>query len=91
MEDIHIHCPKCSWEPDGEPYWRCSCLHVWDTFSTGGRCPNCKKVWEHTQCIVYAGGCGQWSPHLDWYSGLSGILDKLKEEILHGWQEPVLL
>jgi len=31
------------------------------------------------------GGCHTWSPHLDWYHGLAGIIDKLKEEIKEGW------
>ena len=57
MESIKVRCPKCKWEPDGKPYWRCSCGHKWDTFSTGGRCPACQKVWEETQCIEQAGGC----------------------------------
>jgi len=85
MDDIKIHCPKCNWEPDGKPYWHCSCGHQWDTFSTGGRCPACKKVWEDTQCVGHAGGCSEWSPHLDWYDGLEDIIRKFKEELQKSW------
>jgi hypothetical protein len=90
MDNVHICCPKCNWEPDGHAYWMCSCKHVWDTFSTGGRCPKCGKVWEDTQCVSTAGGCGKWSPHLDWYQGLDGVIIKLKEEILETWNVPVI-
>ena len=83
MENIKICCPKCGWEPDGKPYWRCSCGHLWDTFSTGGRCPRCKKVWEKTQCIT----CFKWSPHLDWYNGLDDVMKELKEAIKKQWLE----
>ena len=77
MENIKVSCPKCHWEPDGKPHWSCDCGYSWDTFSTGGRCPHCKKVWEWTQCI----SCATWSAHLDWYHGLDDILKRLEEEI----------
>lgn len=86
MENIKVCCPKCSWEPDGSPYWQCSCGYCWDTFSTGGRCPSCKLVWEKTQCIDDAGGCNAWSRHLDWYHGLEDIVQSVKEEILEDWK-----
>ena len=89
MEEIKIHCPKCHWEPDGKPYWQCTCGHNWDTFSTGGRCPSCAKVWEETQCIPHAGGCDKISPQLDWYVGLDDIVAQLKAEILERWREGV--
>jgi hypothetical protein len=85
MEDVHISCPKCNWEPDGGAYWQCTCYYVWNTFETGGRCPACGKVWKDTQCI----SCDRWSPHLDWYKGLESIVDVLKEEIERGWSEPI--
>jgi hypothetical protein len=88
MEQIRIRCPKCTWEPDGRPYWQCTCGVNWDSFATGARCPGCGKVWEETQCVRYAGGCEAWSPHLDWYEGLDDIVEKLKEEIREGWRHP---
>ena len=80
MDSIRIRCPKCNWEPDGKPYWQCSCGHVWDTFSTGGRCPACQKVWEDTKCPGHVGGCDKWSPHLDWYENLDDIVDEIRQE-----------
>lgn len=89
MADIHIRCPKCKWEPDGKPHWACTCGTVWDTFSTAGRCPGCGKIWKDTQCVINAGGCTAWSPHLDWYEGLDEIIERLKEEIKEGWLQEV--
>lgn len=86
MENIKISCPKCNWEPDGKPYWCCTCGTEWDTFSTIGRCPGCKRIWQNTQCIIDAGGCGAWSPHLDWYKGLDSVVTVLKEEIKKEWE-----
>jgi len=69
IKGITIKCPQCNWQPDGKKHWICSCGHVWNTFSTAGNCPSCKKVWEHTQCPGpgYPGGCGVFSKHEDWY------------------------
>ncbi len=85
MDDIKICCPKCTWEPNENSAWLCSCNYVWNTFDTGGRCPKCSKIWEITQCIGHEGGCSKWSPHLDWYTGLSGIVEKFKKEIAEDW------
>lgn len=76
MAEVRIACPKCEWEPDGRPHWSCTCGHIWNTFDTGGRCPNCKKQWEWTQCVPHAGGCSARSPHLDWYRGLDEWLEE---------------
>jgi hypothetical protein len=81
MDNVEIYCPKCHWEPDGKPYWRRNCGTVWDTFSTGARCPGCQKVWGYTICPKKPDGCGSRDPHLGWYHGLGDIIDKLKEEI----------
>jgi hypothetical protein len=89
MTDIIIRCPKCKWEPDGKAHWACTCGTVWDTFSTAGRCPGCGKIWKDTQCIKTAGGCPEWSPHLDWYHGLDEIINKLKKEVEEGWLQEV--
>lgn len=86
MEGINIRCPKCKWEPDGKPYWKCTCGLAWDTFSTAGRCPGCGKIWKETQCVSEVlGGCSAWSPHLDWYHGLDDIIQRLMEEIKEYW------
>ena len=91
MDNIDIYCPKCKWEPLEESKWQCECGHEWNTFDTGGRCPNCKKVWDHTQCLGPDGGCNEWSPHLDWYHGLEEIVQRLKEEILESWKQEELV
>jgi hypothetical protein len=86
MDSIRIRCPKYEWEPDGKPYWRCSCGTRWDTFSTGGRCPTCQKVWEDTQCPNGPGGCRQWSPHLNWYEHLDEVVEEVTEVLI----EPIV-
>lgn len=70
-----IRCPKCNWEPDGQPYWMCSnmlrgprgepipCGCVWNTFATRGKCPDCHFQWKDTKCPR----CHKWSKHRDWY------------------------
>lgn len=88
MDDFKICCPKCKWEPDGKEYWQCTCETSFDTFATGARCRGCGKVWEKTQCILHAGGCAAWSPHLDWYEGLDDIVENLKAEIKKSWLVP---
>lgn len=84
---VEILCPKCNWKPDGGSYWQCSCNHVWNTFATAGRCPQCHKVWQDTQCPPHVGGCSAWSPHLDWYKGLDEEMRREIEKILKS--EPV--
>jgi len=81
-KDVEIKCPKCDWAHDGGEYWWCECGHRWDTFETAARCPNCKKQWEVTQCPTDPGGCGEISPHLDWYRGLDDWLREELERIL---------
>jgi hypothetical protein len=90
---LEIACPKCDWKPDGGAHWQCDCGHVWDTFSTGGRCPACRKVWQETHCPGYfflgmklsfipPGGCGKMSPHLDWYRNLDLMVGEALEVAL---------
>ena len=69
-----IRCPLCSWRPTASSRWYChaagtpepffeGCGAVWNTFSTGGRCPDCSHQWEWTSCLR----CEGWSLHQDWY------------------------
>ena len=58
-----IRCPKCGWEPARGDTWACTCLHVWNTFDTGGVCPACSREWRETQCPR----CKAWSRHQEWY------------------------
>lgn len=64
--DSRIQCPICTWQPERESRWMCSCSHVWNTFDTGGVCPACMLPWAYTACL----SCGSWSPHSDWYRKL---------------------
>ena len=41
-----------------------ACGAVWNTFSTGGRCPGCGHQWRWTTCLR----CQQHSLHKDWYA-----------------------
>ena len=62
-----IRCPKCGWRPRAQDRWMCAptgCGHVWNTFDTGGICPNCGRQWLQTACLA----CHRWSPHPDWYA-----------------------
>lgn len=58
-----IRCPICGWTPAPDSKWMCKCLHMWNTFDTGGVCPACLLRWAYTACP----SCGSWSPHSDWY------------------------
>jgi hypothetical protein len=60
----HIRCPLCFWKPGSNDQWSCTCGCVWNTFDTGGVCPDCLHQWTSTQCL----SCGGWSPHSDWYA-----------------------
>jgi len=61
---IKIACPKCQWQPDGFPRWRCSCGHSWNTFETKAKCPKCGTQWQDTHCP----SCEQSSAHETWYT-----------------------
>jgi len=68
QKNIRISCPKCEWKPDGGSYWQCSiCKTKWNTFETRAHCPGCGKVYDVTVCPKSRGGCGELSPHDDWY------------------------
>ena len=58
-----IRCPLCGWNPGAADLWMCRCSHSWNTFDTGGVCPNCFYQWAYTQCLA----CHGWSLHSDWY------------------------
>ena len=60
---MKINCPKCNWQPTGEPLWVCDsyCNHVFDTFSSFEVCPKCSKRYSQTACPA----CYSWSLHED--------------------------
>jgi hypothetical protein len=61
--DARQRCPSCRWVPLESDRWACSCGQTWNTFDTGGRCPNCDKQWETTACL----SCKATAAHQDWY------------------------
>lgn len=59
-----IRCPLCMWVPRSTDRWQCYCGCSWNTFDTGGRCPECGFVYQHTMCLA----CHRWSKHVAWYT-----------------------
>ncbi|WP_210513657.1 hypothetical protein [Hymenobacter terricola] len=76
--NLEIYCPACQWEPDGGAHWVCDCGCVWNTFDTGGVCPQCRYRWRRTGCP----SCTVWSLHVDWYHGLDEEVAELVEAAL---------
>jgi len=64
FRDRGIRCPKCGWRPRARDRWQCTCLHVWNTFDTRGKCPACTLQWHETACL----SCLVMSPHEAWYA-----------------------
>jgi Zn-dependent protease len=64
-------CPSCHTPPPAGPFWRCNqCSTQFDTFETGGVCPQCSARFEKTTCM----DCGQQSPIEEWQPGyVSGV------------------
>ncbi|HEX5107680.1 MAG TPA: hypothetical protein VFV95_04505 [Vicinamibacterales bacterium] len=71
---VRIRCPRCAWQPRPSSRWCCTgndpsmpsfqgCGTVWNTFTTGGRCPGCAHRWHWTKCLH----CASWSRHVEWY------------------------
>jgi hypothetical protein len=70
-----VRCPLCGWRPTPACTWSClwtpgtpeprfaSCGAHFNTFATGGRCPECVHQWRWTSCLH----CEQWSRHDEWY------------------------
>jgi Zn-dependent protease len=59
-------CPSCRTAPPLGPIWRCNkCDTKFDTFETGGVCPNCSARFEKTACL----DCHQSYPVNEWQVG----------------------
>lgn len=75
---MQIKCPKCYWKPHENSKWTCeSCGWEWNVFQTLARCPTCDYEHPEIYCLEWEGGCGEVSPHLNWYEGLDDELLKL--------------
>jgi predicted RNA-binding Zn-ribbon protein involved in translation (DUF1610 family) len=56
-------CPACGWVPFALPAWKCKeCGFSWDTFATGGVCPQCGHRHDETACVR----CRRISPNRSW-------------------------
>jgi Zn-dependent protease len=59
-------CPSCRTAPPSGPFWRCNtCSTKFDTFETGGVCPQCSARFEQTTCL----DCRHQSPISEWKVG----------------------
>jgi Zn-dependent protease len=59
-------CPSCRTAPPLGPIWRCNkCDTKFDTFETGGVCPNCAARFDKTACL----DCRQSYPVNEWQVG----------------------
>ena len=72
------------WQPPESTLWACQsfgtpepyfggCGTLWNTFSTGGKCPGCSHQWKWTSCPH----CHDWSLHEDWYEEIASLLAAL--------------
>ena len=49
-------CPRCLTAPPVGDYWKCGqCGQGFDTFQTGGVCPNCRTRYDTTRCLDCGG------------------------------------
>ena len=59
-------CPSCRTAPPLGPVWRCNkCSTSFDTFQTGGVCPQCAARFEKTSCL----DCRHQAPISEWQAG----------------------
>jgi Zn-dependent protease len=59
-------CPSCRTAPPIGAYWKCSkCGSSFDTFQTGGVCPQCSATFDKTTCL----DCRRQSPIAEWQPG----------------------
>lgn len=59
-------CPSCRTAPPVGPFWNCNhCKTRFDTFETGGACPQCSARFAKTTCL----DCRNQSPIAEWQPG----------------------
>jgi hypothetical protein len=82
-----VSCPNCGWEPRETDLWICDvCNTKWNTFETHAKCPGCGKIFADTQCKRSSGGCGQMSPHADWYKSTNLKSQSQPKKFTWFWQ-----
>jgi Zn-dependent protease len=66
-------CPSCNSAPPIGAYWTCGkCGQPFDTFQSGGICPNCKSQFPMTMCL----DCRRLSPVSEW-NAYAGVASKV--------------
>jgi len=71
-------CPSCKTAPPIGLYWRCNkCATQFDTFQTGGVCPQCSARFEKTTCL----DCRQSNAIADWQVGHVAGVGVISSEI----------
>ncbi|MHA1230528.1 MAG: hypothetical protein ACTSRP_12690 [Candidatus Helarchaeota archaeon] len=69
-------CPSCGWTPNKSAKWQCNkCNTIFNTFETGGICPQCGEFFKKTQCLF----CGACYPFEDWYEEDDFFYEKIKK------------
>ena len=59
-------CPSCKASPPVGPFWKCNqCGTQFDTFATGGVCPQCSTRFATTTCL----DCRRQAPIAEWQPG----------------------
>jgi Zn-dependent protease len=59
-------CPSCRSAPPLGDFWQCShCQQRFDTFATGGTCPQCNARFDTTTCLY----CAERRPMTQWVAG----------------------
>jgi Zn-dependent protease len=58
----NFKCPSCRESPPAIPGWGCECGAHFDTFATGGACPQCGREFKVTMCPH----CGRAFPFQQW-------------------------
>lgn len=63
------------------------CKTKWNTFDTRACCPGCGKVYEDTWCPERRGGCGEISPHGDWYEEIETLKPRSVLASIFSWKQ----
>jgi Zn-dependent protease len=71
-------CPSCRTSPPLGPFWTCNHCHTsFDTFETGGVCPQCSARFATTTCL----DCRRQSPIAEWQPGYVSGTGVISSEI----------
>ncbi len=69
---LEFACPSCLTPPPIGAHWKCAnCAQVFDTFATGGVCPQCGAQYGRTVCL----DCHEQHPMAAWVAGQHGTFN----------------